>query len=166
MIRASISLAAFLMLLGSCSGEKAGETEAGSHNPSADLGAVRQAEQEQLAAMGAKNVDEAINRYAPDATLVVPGADPLVGRDAIGGAFKAMLNDGAFAYDMTPSQAWISDSGDLAVTTGEFANTYTQANGQPATIVGKNQTVWQKVGSADWKIVSDLNIRTGGSDEP
>jgi len=116
--------------------------------------------------MGSRNVDEAISRYAPDATLVVPGADPLVGLDAIGSAFKVMLNDSAFAYDLTPSQAWVSESGDLAVTTGDFANTYTQADGQPATIVGKNQTIWQKVGTADWKIVSDFNIRTHGSDEP
>ncbi len=166
MTRASIPLAAFLMLLGSCSDKKAEETEAGSNNPGANLGAVRQAEQDQLAAMGSRNVDEAISRYAPDATLVVPGADPLVGLDAIGSAFKVMLNDSAFAYDMTPSQAWVSESGDLAVTTGDFANTYTQADGQPATIVGKNQTVWQKVGTADWKIVSDFNIRTRGSDEP
>ena len=166
MTRASIFLVALLVLLGSCSDKKADEAGAGANSPSVTLSAVRQAEQEQLAAMSARNVDEAISRYTPDATLVVPGSDPLVGLDAIGKAFKIMLNDSAFAYDMTSSQAWISESGDLAVTTGDFANTYTQANGQPATIVGKNQTVWQKIGTADWKIVSDFNIRATSPDSP
>ncbi len=154
--------AAIMMLLGSCSDHPTDEQPQSSDTASVDLSAIRQAEQEQLAAMAAGNADGAVRPYSPSATLVVPGSAPLVGLDAISGAFKAMLGDNAFAYDLTSDETWIAGSGDLAVTTGTFSNTYTEASGKPATIGGHNQTVWQKDGDGNWKIVSDYNVNTSG----
>lgn len=162
MTRIFVLSAAALLLLGSCSDKSSEEATPAEDTASADLSAIRQAEQEQLAAMAAGNADAAVRPYSPSATLVVPGSPPLVGLEAISGAFKVMLGDSAFAYDLTSDETWIAGSGDLAVTTGSFTNTYTEATGQPTTIGGHNQTVWQKDNDGNWKIVSDYNVNTPG----
>lgn len=123
------------------------------------LEAVRATEQAQLQAIASKDLRGAVRSYADGAILVSPGRAPASGGEAIAAAFDAMLSDPALKIDVTPGDAWVSDNGDLAVTTSTARYTTIEpGTGKPAEQLVSNQIVWRKTSGNPWMIVSDYNV--------
>jgi len=158
-MRAIILSVSTLCLLG-LSGCSKPQAEAAAADPKAVLEAIHKAENDQLAALGKHDLAGATAVYAADATMVAPGGAPAKGAQAIMSWFSQALNDPAFGAkpDEGSSQAWVSASGDLAVTsfTADFTKTDAKT-GKPVTEKMANQTAWKKAEDGSWKIQSDFN---------
>ena len=150
MSRALLALAPVALLAG-CS--------AAAVDPDAALEAVHATEQAQLQAIAAKDLRGAVRNYRDDAILVTPGQPPVNGGEAIAAAFDELLADPNLKIDFAPGPAWVSEGGDLAVTTATANYTSTEPGSErPAEVRIGNQTVWQKPTGKPWQIVSDYNV--------
>ena len=144
MSRASIVALAPIVLLAACGS---------SVDPEAALEAVHATEQAQLQAIAGKDLRGAVRNYEDDAILVTPGKAPASGGEAIAAAFDELLADPELKIELTPGAAWVSEGGDLAVTTATLIYTSTEG-----VSVVSNQTVWRKPTGKPWRIASDYNV--------
>ena len=70
-----------------------------------------------------------------------------------------MLDDPNLKVEVTPGQAWASETGDMAVTTSTARYTTSEpGTDNPAVMTVGNQTVWRKPTGKPWQIVSDYNV--------
>ena len=128
-------------------------------DPEATLEAVRATEQAQLQAIEGRDLRGAVRNYAEDAVLVTPRNPPAADGDAIAAAFGGMLSDPELKVEVTAGPAWVSDSGELAVTTSTAQYTTREpGSGRPVEQTVANQTVWRKPTGKPWQIVSDYNV--------
>jgi len=129
-----------------------------SADPDALIETVRATERAQLEAIASKDLRGAVRNYEDGAVLVTPGAQPAQGGEAIAAAFGEMLADPNLKIEITPGSAWISEGGDLAVTTST-ARYVTSEPGidKPVELTVSNQTVWRKPTGKPWMIASDFN---------
>jgi ketosteroid isomerase-like protein len=126
---------------------------------SAALDAVHATEQAQLQAIADKDLHGAVRNYRDDAVLVAPGSAPATTGDAIAAEFDELIGDANLKIELEPGPGWVSESGELAVTTSTGRMTTTDpASGQPVVSRIGNQTVWQKPTGKPWQIVSDYNV--------
>ena len=80
------------------------------------------------------------------------------GRKAIVSAFNGFITDPALKIDYHPGPKTVSQSGDIAYSTSEFTETFTDpATKKPMTIKGTNLSVWRKQADGSWKLVADSN---------
>ena len=143
-----VSLAPLVLLAGCGAGT----------DPDAALEAVRATEQAQLQAIAGKDLRGAVRNYADGAILVTPGQAPVTGGEAIAAAFDGMLADPNLKVEVTAGPGWVSESGDLAVTTSTARYTTTEPGTErPVEMAVGNQTVWRKPAGKPWQIVSDYN---------
>ena len=150
MTRARLLALAPLALLAACGS---------SVDPDAALENVRATEQAQLQAIASRDLRGAVRNYQDDAVLVTPGQAPATGGEAIAAAFDGMLSDPNLKVEVTPGPGWVSESGDLAVTTSTARYTTTEpGSGKPVEVAVGNQTVWRKPTGKPWQIVSDYNV--------
>lgn len=150
MTRASLLALAPIVLLAACGG---------SADPDAVLESVRATEQAQLQAIAAGDLRGAVRNYQDGATLVAPGSPPATTGEAIAAVFDELLADPNLKLEVEPGPGWVSESGELAVTTFTGSMTMTDAaSGQPVTVPIGNQTVWRKATGKPWTIVSDYNV--------
>ena len=125
--------------------------------PEAALDAVHATEQAQLQAIADKDLRGAVRNYRDDAVLIGPGSAPATTGEAIAAEFDTMLKDPNLKLEVEPGPGWVSESGELAVTTSTGQLTTTQ-DGKPVTVTISNQTVWQKPTGKPWQIVTDYNV--------
>ena len=124
----------------------------------ADVRAVHDVEAAWVKDIGAKDVDKFVAYYADDATLLMPNAPALNGKQAIRTALKPMLADPKFSLTFQDTRAEASKSDDLVYTTG----TYTMTSSVPknpksvTTDNGKYLTVFRKQPDSSWKAVADM----------
>jgi uncharacterized protein (TIGR02246 family) len=146
-----------LLLLGAC-GSAA--------DPDAVLESVRATEQAQIQAIAARDLRGAVRNYQDDAVLVTPGQAPAAGGEAIAAAFDGMLADPNLKIEITPGPAWVSESGDLAVTTSTARYTTSEPGTEkPVELAVSNQTVWRKTAGKPWMIASDYNVEVPAAAE-
>ena len=130
-----------------------------SADPDAVLETVRATEQTQLEAIAARDLRGAVRNYADGAVLVTPGQAPATGGEAIAAAFDDMLDDPNLEVEVTPGSGWVSEGGDLAVTTSTARYITTEpGSDKPVELTVGNQTVWRKPTGKPWTIVSDYNV--------
>jgi len=128
-------------------------------DPDAALEAVHATEQAQLQAIADKDLRGAVRNYRDDAVLVTPGNAPATGGEAIAAAFDELLADPNLKIAVIPGPAWVSESGELAVTTATAIYTSSEPGSErPTEVKISNQTVWQKPTGKPWQIVSDYNV--------
>ena len=151
MMRVSCLVAAPLALMVGACGSSA--------DTDAVIETVRATEQAQLQAIASKDLRGAVRNYADGALLVTPGEPIAEGGEAIAAAFAGMLADPNLKIEVTPGAAWVSESGDLAVTTSTARYTTSEpGTGKPVEVAIGNQTVWRKPNGKPWTIVSDYNV--------
>jgi len=159
LILAAAPLVLPMALLAACKQEAAQDSGSA-------LDAIHQVEAAQASAITAHDLDGAVAPYGPEAVLVMPGAAPTTGFDKVRDAMEDMMKDPAAKVELTPTASWVSASGDLVVTMGDFTYDYTDPeSNEPATMSGVNQTVWQKGDGNAWTIVSDFNAATAAAGE-
>lgn len=145
---AGVSMALVLVACGSQSGD-----------PEQLIETVRATEEAQLQAIAGKDLRGAVRNYEDGAVLVTPGRAPAEGGEAIAAAFDELLADPNLTIESTPGPAWVSASGDLAVTisTARYRSVE-PGNEEPVEQLVRNQTVWRKPTGKPWMIVSDYNV--------
>lgn len=127
--------------------------------------AIQQQEQAQLAAITAKNAQQAASFYAADGQLMLTGQPTLATQDAIRGAFQQLFDDPAGSLTIHGDNVIASASGDYAISTGTFSVSYTDTKSH--TVVsqtGPYVTVWHHQPDNSWKIVRDIS--TPGGEAP
>lgn len=143
-----------LILLSGCS-----ETPpAPADTSAADQKAIRDGEVAWAGDWAAKDVDKIVGHYADDASVMVPDAPLMKGKDAIRTGIAGMLKDKAMALSFTTSSVDVSKSGDLGFSQGTYSMTMTNPKTKkPETEKGKYVTVYRKQADGSWKAVADIN---------
>jgi uncharacterized protein (TIGR02246 family) len=124
----------------------------------ADVHAVRDVEAAWVKDIGAKDVEKFVAYYADDATLLMPNAAALNGKEAIRAALKPMLADPNFSLTFQDTRAAASKGGDFVYTTGAYTMTVS-APKNPKSVTtdkGKYLTVFRKQPDGSWKAVADM----------
>lgn len=114
----------------------------------ADL--IKQLESEWSDLYGARDLDGIIGLLAEESVLIVPGAEPIVGPDAIREATRQML-ESEDEVSWSPDFAYVAPSGDMAYDYGTAITT--QPDG--TTVQGHYLVVWVKE-DGEWKVAADI----------
>jgi ketosteroid isomerase-like protein len=100
-----------------------------------------------------RNLDDVVQFYAPNGTLVWPDQPPVHGTAGIRKAWEGMFQQIPNLFlQFTPERVTVSESGDLAADFGVVTMSMEGPNG-PKT-VAKYVVVWTKVQDA-WKVLYD-----------
>jgi uncharacterized protein (TIGR02246 family) len=104
-----------------------------------------------------KDVDKFASYYSDDASLLMPNAPIINGRDNIKAALKPMLADPSFALTFQSTRAEASKGGDFVYTVGAYSMTMSRPKDKTAvTEKGKYLTVFKKQADGSWKAVADM----------
>jgi uncharacterized protein (TIGR02246 family) len=122
----------------------------------ADTKAVKDLETAWSRDAATKNPATFASYYSEDASLLLPGAPMITGREAILNALKPMMSDPNFALQFSSTKAEASKGGDLVYTLGTYTMTVTGPDKKPATDKGKFATIFKKQADASWKVVADV----------
>jgi uncharacterized protein (TIGR02246 family) len=115
-------------------------------------------EQAQLAAISARDQAGATSPYSDDAIFISERGVASRGKEAIASGFKEFLGDPTMKFEYTPRAKVFSDGGDMAFSTAEYTNSYTDpATKKLVTVKGTNLSVWKKQADGSWKLVADSN---------
>jgi uncharacterized protein (TIGR02246 family) len=145
---------ALLFVLAGCSDTPAPPAD----TSAADQKAIKDGETQWAADWGAKDVDKIASHYADNATLLVPDAPAVKGKDAIKSALQSYITDDHLSMNFTTGTVATSKSGDLGYTQGTYTMTMTNPKTKKVeTEIGKYVTVYQKQADGSWKAVEDIN---------
>jgi uncharacterized protein (TIGR02246 family) len=150
----AICVVGFSVLLAGCS-----ETPAPAPDTSAaDQKAIKDGEIAWVADYASKDPDKVLAHYADDATLLMPDAPLMSGKDAIRSGIQALLADKNLSLTFTTSTVGVAKSGDLGYTQGTYSMTMTNPKTKkPETEKGKYVTVYKKQADGSWKAIEDIN---------
>jgi uncharacterized protein (TIGR02246 family) len=123
----------------------------------ADVKAINDTETQWNRDLPTKDLDKLVSYYADDGSLILAGAPPSTGKDAIRAAFKGLLADPAASLQFHATRAEVAKSGDLGFTQGAYTLTVTDpVSKQPIHDHGTYVTVYRKQADGSWKAVSDV----------
>jgi uncharacterized protein (TIGR02246 family) len=95
--------------------------------------------------------------YAPEATVMVPGAGPVTGLEAIRADAQKIMDDPAFTLTFSSDKVDVAASGDLAVSRGTFKESATDpAKAARVDTAGTFVTVYKPQPDGSWKAVWDI----------
>jgi ketosteroid isomerase-like protein len=120
-----------------------------------DAKAIKDVESAWVKTAAGKNVDAFVAYYTDDASVLMPNAPMLTGKDAIKGALKPLLEDTNFSLTFLPSKVEVAKSGDLAFTQGPYKMSFSDMRGNKFEDEGKYLRVWRKLPGGSWKTVED-----------
>jgi uncharacterized protein (TIGR02246 family) len=125
-------------------------------NTAADLKAIVDLEAAAEKAWTAKNLDGIMAQYAPEATLVVPGAPVAKGTEAIRGMLGELLKDPEVALGMEILNTEVS--GGLGYQRGTYTLKVTDGKSKKViTEKGSALMVYKKQADGSWKVIEDFN---------
>ena len=123
----------------------------------ADIKAVKDVEAAWVKDIATKDADKFASYYSNDASLLLPNAPIINGRENIKGALKTMLADPNFALTFQSTRAEASKGGDFVYTVGTYSMTLSRPSDKTAvTDKGKYLTVFEKQPDGSWKAVADM----------
>jgi conserved hypothetical protein len=142
-----------------CSACQSKPEAAATSNETAETKAIEKIEGAQIAAISrTKDANAASSLYSTDAVFIDEKGQPTRGHDHIAKGFKTLLADPALKLAYTPGPKTFSSSGDMAYSTAEFTETFTDpATKKTKTIKGTNLSVWHKEADGNWRLVADSN---------
>ena len=129
------------------------------HDNAADVQALKDNETQWNADFASKDAAKITAHYADDATLLVSGEKPTVGKAAIAAAFTGMVSDPAFSLQIHTEKAVVAESGDVGFTQGSYTLTIT--NPVDKSVIhdfGAYLTGYRKASDGTWKAVSDAPV--------
>ena len=122
----------------------------------ADEEAIRKLDQEWSAAAGSKDAAKTVSFYADDASAFPFNAPIATGKEHIEEMWSHLMSLPGFALSFAPSKIEVAKGGDLAYDVGTFELKANDAQGNPATTVGKYVVVWKKQPDTHWRVVADI----------
>lgn len=100
--------------------------------------------------------DRIASYWSEDAVLLLPGAPPMEGREAIHDFVARNAEIPGFHVSWEPVEVVVSPDGMLGYTIGENAFTAPDAGGEMVTTPGRYVTIWRKQPDGSWKCVVDM----------
>jgi ketosteroid isomerase-like protein len=107
------------------------------------------------AAIDARNTDQAVTMYAPNAVFMAPNAPKATGQ-AIYNAWAGMFRTPGMALKLHPATITPSDDGTMAYDVGTYDFRYKSPRGRPMTDNGKYLVVWMKQPNGEWRVAADM----------
>jgi len=124
----------------------------------ADVQSLKDAEAAWVKVVAAKDFEKSVSYYADDASVLMPNAPAINGKDAIRAALKPLFDDPNFAMAFQGSRIEVAKSGDLGYTQGTYTLTLTDPKTKkPFTDKGKYVTAYKKQADGTWKAVADMD---------
>ena len=124
----------------------------------ADVQALKDTEAASAKAIAAKDFEKSMSYYADDASLLVPTAPEINGKDAIRAALKPVFDDPNSSLAFQPSRVEVAKSGDLGYAQGTYTITTTDPKTKkPVTDKGKYLVAYKKQADGTWKAVADMD---------
>jgi ketosteroid isomerase-like protein len=123
----------------------------------ADIQAIKTTETAWAKDAAAKDVDKFVSYYTDDASILLPNAPIITGKESIKSALKPLMGDPNFSLTFASTKQDVAKSGDLGYTIGGY--TMTMSGGKdkgPITEKGKYATVFRKQADGSWKAVADM----------
>ena len=122
----------------------------------ADVSALKDTEAAWVKDAATKDVDKWVAHYTDDASVLLPNAPILTGKEAIRGALKPMMSDPNFALSFGATKVDVAKNGDLGYTQGPYSMTISNPQTKaPVTEKGKYLTVYKKQADGTWRSVED-----------
>jgi uncharacterized protein (TIGR02246 family) len=116
---------------------------------------IREASQQTLRAMQAKDAAAVANLYTETGLSMGPYMPVMRGRESIRASLAQMFGMPGFTLSFSPTSIEIAESGDLAYEVGTYQFGADIPTGR-LNDRGKYLTVWRKVGG-EWRIAADMN---------
>lgn len=148
-LRATVACIAATMLTG-CSRSAPPDSRA------ADEAAIREADAASLRAIAAKQVDATLSYYDEGASILIPNAPIVTGRERIRGAWEQMFAIPGFNLAPKTTKVEVARSGDLAYAQGSYEFSATDPKGARVLDRGKFVVVWKKQADGAWRIAADI----------
>ena len=119
---------------------------------------IREAVDASLKVMQTKDVDKFVDGfYSDDASVFMPGAPALTGRDSIRVAMKGAFSDPNLTMTLVTTKVVASKSGEMGYAEGTVVQTTTNPKTKKVTEEhDKWVTVFRKQADGSWKAVSDI----------
>jgi uncharacterized protein (TIGR02246 family) len=124
--------------------------------PADEEAAVRRTDAAWLAVAAAHDVNRTLPFWADDATIMVPGAPPVVGKEAIRKYVADSFSIPGFSISWKTEKVEVSQSGDLAFSTGTNVVSFNGPDGKVVTQNGNSAAVWKKEPDGSWKCILDV----------
>jgi ketosteroid isomerase-like protein len=125
----------------------------------ADEKTIREGEAAWVKDFASKDMDKIVAHYADNASVLMPDAPIMNGKDAIRAGLKDSIADPKFSLDLATAKVEVSTGGgDLAYSQGAYTFTGTDPKTKKGmTEKGKYVEVYKKQADGSWKIVEDIN---------
>jgi uncharacterized protein (TIGR02246 family) len=130
----------------------------GSHrvNLSDEEAAIRRTDADWPAAAASHDLNRVLPFWADDATILAPGAPPSVGKEAIRKYVAESFATPGFSITWKTEKVEVSQSGDLAYSTGTDRISLSVPDGKSLTKEGRGVTIWKKQPDGSWRCVLDV----------
>jgi uncharacterized protein (TIGR02246 family) len=125
-------------------------------NLSAEEAAIRRTDAVWLAAAAAHDLNRVLLFWADDATILAPGTPAVVGKEAIRKYVSGAFATPGFSITWKTEKVEISQSGDLAYSTGTDRISLNTPDGKSVTEENRGVAIWKKQPDGAWKCVLDV----------
>lgn len=132
---------------------------------SAEKEAIRRTDADWLAASAAHDLDRVLPFWADDATILPPGRPAVVGKEAIRKYVSGAFAIPGFSITWKTDKIEVSQSGDLAYSTGIDRISLNTPDGKSLTQENRGVAVWKKQPDGSWKCVLDVMSPAAPSNE-
>jgi uncharacterized protein (TIGR02246 family) len=123
---------------------------------SAEEAAIRRTDANWLAAASARDLNRVLPFWTDDATIVTPGMPPIVGKDAIRKYVSGAFATPGFSITWKTEKVEVSQSGDLAYSTGTDRISLNTPDGKSVTEENRGVAIWKKQVDGSWRVVLDM----------
>jgi ketosteroid isomerase-like protein len=107
-------------------------------------------------AAAAKDVEQTIAYYSPDAVVLPPNAASAATKEEVRNIWKDMLAAAGLVITWQPTRVQVGKAGDIAWVSGMYELTMNDAGGKPVNDRGKYLEVWEKQTDGNWKCRADM----------
>jgi uncharacterized protein (TIGR02246 family) len=118
--------------------------------------AVRAADRQWLAAAKSRDADKTVAFWADDASILMPGDHPVTGKKAITEYVARAFASPEFSISWTTDKVVVSQSRDMAYSTGEDQITFKGPGNKVVTQKNNGVAIWKKQADGSWKVAIDI----------
>ncbi|MCU1286203.1 MAG: hypothetical protein JWO13_2553 [Acidobacteriales bacterium] len=122
----------------------------------AEEAAIRAADAQWLAAAKARDTEKAVPFWTDDATIAMPGAPLVSGKQAIKEYVASSFASPDFSISWTTDKVVVSPAGDTAYSTGVDQITFKGPDGKAMTVKNNGVAIWRKQSDGAWKVAYDI----------
>lgn len=122
----------------------------------AEEAAIRRTDADWLAAATAHDLNRILPFWADDATILAPGTPAIVGKEAIRKYVSEAFATPGFSITWTTDKVVVSQSADLAYSTGIDRISLNGPDGKVLTEENRGTAIWKKQSDGSWRCVVDV----------